>query len=143
MCSGRADAAPASASRRLRFSFGLGPTDHSGPRLKLRAPRRIKRNQVGSGLGQHLARQRAQRGQEVVLRFEVAAVERRHHAQSAVVQRPGGVNGPTTLDSRYVTEDVPFGLVPTIRLAALAGVPVPLHDSGLRVMSALYGRDFE
>jgi len=33
--------------------------------------------------------------------------------------------------------------VPTIRLAALAGVPVPLHESGLRLMSALYGRDFE
>jgi opine dehydrogenase len=59
-----------------------------------------------------------------------------------LAQRPGDVNGPTTLDSRYVTEDVPFGLVPTIRLAALAGVPVPLHESGVRLMSALYGRDF-
>jgi opine dehydrogenase len=56
--------------------------------------------------------------------------------------RPNDVNGPTTLDSRYVTEDVPFGLVPTIRLAALADVPVPLHESGVRLMSALYGRDF-
>ena len=59
-----------------------------------------------------------------------------------LAQRPSDVNGPTTLDSRYVTEDVPFGLVPTIRLAALAGVPVPLHESGVRLMSALYGRDF-
>lgn len=53
-----------------------------------------------------------------------------------------GANGPTTLDTRYVTEDVPFGLVPTIRLAALAGVPVPLHKAGVTLMSALYGRDF-
>lgn len=60
----------------------------------------------------------------------------------ALAARPNDVNGPTTLDSRYVTEDVPFGLVPTIRLAALAGVPVPLHESGVRLMSALYGRDF-
>ena len=60
----------------------------------------------------------------------------------ALAQRPRDVSGPTTLDSRYVTEDVPFGLVPTIRLAALAGVPVPLHESGVRLMSALYGRDF-
>jgi opine dehydrogenase len=60
----------------------------------------------------------------------------------ALAQRPGDVKGPTTLDSRYVTEDVPFGLVPTIRLAALAGVPVPLHEGGVRLMSALYGRDF-
>ncbi|WP_158808529.1 NAD/NADP octopine/nopaline dehydrogenase family protein [Beijerinckia sp. L45] len=60
-----------------------------------------------------------------------------------LAQRPKGVNGPTTLDTRYVTEDVPFGLVPTIRLAALANVHVPLHASGLNLMSALYGRDFE
>lgn len=53
------------------------------------------------------------------------------------------VNGPVTLDSRYVTEDIPFGVVPTLKLAALAGVPAPLHLSGLRLMSALYSRDFE
>jgi opine dehydrogenase len=56
--------------------------------------------------------------------------------------QPGG-NGPATLDTRYVTEDVPFGLVPTIRLAEIAGVPTPLHEAGLRLISALYGRDFE
>lgn len=61
----------------------------------------------------------------------------------ALAQRPRDVNGPTTLDSRYVTEEVPFGLVPTIRLAALAGVPTPLHEGGVRLISALYGRDFE
>ena len=60
----------------------------------------------------------------------------------ALAQRPGDVAGPATLDTRYVTEDVPFGLVPTIRLAAVAGVPVPLHEGGVQLMSALYGRDF-
>jgi opine dehydrogenase len=60
-----------------------------------------------------------------------------------LAQRPGGVNGPTTLDTRYVIEDVPFGVVPTIRLAEIAGVPTPLHEAGLRLISALYGRDFE
>jgi opine dehydrogenase len=60
-----------------------------------------------------------------------------------LAERPGGVNGPTSLDSRYVTEDVPFGLVLTIRLAKLVGVDVPLHEAGLILMSALYGRDFE
>ena len=29
-----------------------------------------------------------------------------------------------------------------IRLAALADVPVPMHEGGVRLMSALYGRDF-
>ena len=59
-----------------------------------------------------------------------------------LAQRPGGTNGPATLNSRYVTEDVPFGLAPMIRLAEIAGVPAPLHEAGLRLMSALYGRDF-
>ena len=56
--------------------------------------------------------------------------------------RPGDTRGPATLDTRYVTEDVPFGLVPTLRLAELAGVAVPLHAGGVAIVSALYGRDF-
>ena len=59
-----------------------------------------------------------------------------------LAQRLKDTSGPTTLDTRYVTEDVPFGLMPTIKLAALAGVTVPLHEGGLTMMSALYGRDF-
>ena len=52
-------------------------------------------------------------------------------AQAAILAaRPADTRGPATLDSRYVTEDVPFGLVPTVRLAALAGVPAPLHAAG-------------
>jgi opine dehydrogenase len=63
--------------------------------------------------------------------------------QQVLSQRTGGVNGPATLDTRYVTEDVPFGLVPLLRLAAIVGAPVPLHESGIKIMSALYGRNFE
>jgi len=61
----------------------------------------------------------------------------------ALAERSPGVHGPATLDSRYVTEDIPFGLVPTLALAQMAGVEAPLHRSGLRLISALYGRDFE
>lgn len=49
--------------------------------------------------------------------------------------------GPATIQTRYTLEDVPFGLVPTVRLAALAGVAAPLHAAGIQVFSALYGRD--
>jgi opine dehydrogenase len=49
--------------------------------------------------------------------------------------------GPATIQTRYTLEDVPFGLVPLIQLAQLAGVAVPLHEAGLAVFSALYGRD--
>jgi opine dehydrogenase len=49
--------------------------------------------------------------------------------------------GPATLQTRYVLEDMPFGIAPMLQLAAAAGVPAPLHAGGLAVMSALYGRD--
>jgi len=55
--------------------------------------------------------------------------------------RGGGGFGPTTLDSRYVLEDAPFGLYPTVLLGRLAGRPAPLHDAGLTMLSAAYGRN--
>lgn len=54
-----------------------------------------------------------------------------------------GVNGPTSLDTRYVTEDVPYGLLTTVLLAELAKVDVPLHRAGITIFSSLYGRDFK
>jgi len=50
--------------------------------------------------------------------------------------------GPKTTETRYVLEDVPFGLVPTLLLADLAGVPAPLHKSGIVLLNACYKRDF-
>ena len=49
--------------------------------------------------------------------------------------------GPTTVDSRYIYEDVPFGLVPTSLLGRLAGKPTMLHDAGIAIMSAATGHD--
>jgi opine dehydrogenase len=53
----------------------------------------------------------------------------------------GGV-GPATADSRYVTEDVPYGLLATVKLGALTGRQARLHKAGIEIFSALYGRDF-
>jgi opine dehydrogenase len=50
--------------------------------------------------------------------------------------------GPKDINTRYVLEDVPFGLVTTIYLARMAGVAAPLHTSGVTILSACYGRDF-
>jgi opine dehydrogenase len=61
---------------------------------------------------------------------------------ASLAARGADVVAPATLDSRYVTEDVPFGLWPTVCLAQAMGVPVPLHLAGVQMMSALYGRDF-
>lgn len=53
----------------------------------------------------------------------------------------GGL-GPATANSRYVTEDVPYGLLATVKLGALTGRPAKLHRAGIEIFSALYGRDF-
>lgn len=67
------------------------------------------------------------------------AASEMHQAMHAMGK--GGA-GPTTADSRYVTEDVPFGLVPTAKLGRLVGRPAPLHEAGVSLFSAMYGRDF-
>ena len=59
-----------------------------------------------------------------------------------MVARGGGGSGPSTADSRYVTEDVPYGLVPTAWLGRLVGQPATLHEAGIALFSAIYGRDF-
>lgn len=56
-------------------------------------------------------------------------------------ERGGGGFGPTTIDTRYVLEDVPYGLQTTVVLGRLSGVGAPLHEAGIRIFSALYGRD--
>ncbi|MFV0490375.1 MAG: NAD/NADP octopine/nopaline dehydrogenase family protein [Pseudorhodobacter sp.] len=53
----------------------------------------------------------------------------------------GGI-GPATADSRYVTEDVPYGLALTVALGDLVGHPAVLHKAGIDIFSAMYGRDF-
>jgi opine dehydrogenase len=62
-------------------------------------------------------------------------------AAAVYIQRPG-LLGPQSLDTRYVTEDVPFGLVPLTALSRSAEVEMPLHRAGIALFSALYGRDF-
>lgn len=56
--------------------------------------------------------------------------------------RGNGGTGPATADSRYVTEDVPYGLQLTAVLGRLAGRNATLHEAGIAIFSAMYGRDF-
>ncbi|MBZ9811625.1 NAD/NADP octopine/nopaline dehydrogenase family protein [Mesorhizobium sp. BR1-1-9] len=49
--------------------------------------------------------------------------------------------GPTTIESRYILEDVPFGLLPTVLLGKITEKPATLHESGVSILSAAYGRD--
>ena len=57
--------------------------------------------------------------------------------------RSGGPKGPETLDSRYLTEDVPNGLGLLCSLGAALGIPTPVAESALTLAGALLGRDFK
>lgn len=49
---------------------------------------------------------------------------------------------PKSVDDRYLTEDIPFGLVPWSSFAKLAGVPTPTIDALIQMACALYGQNF-
>jgi len=57
-------------------------------------------------------------------------------------RRRGGPPGPTSLDTRFVLEDVPYGLVFTAALARIVGVGVPVTGSVITLLATLYARDF-
>ena len=53
-----------------------------------------------------------------------------------------GIAAPRSLDTRYVLEDVPTGLVPIASLGHLVGLEMPATTGLVDVCCALYGRDF-
>jgi opine dehydrogenase len=52
------------------------------------------------------------------------------------------VKGPTSIHHRYITEDLPYGLVPASQLARKAGLTTPLVDSIVHLGSSVCGMDF-
>lgn len=52
------------------------------------------------------------------------------------------IRAPSTLENRFFTEDVPYGLVPLSELGRLAGVATPVIDAMIEICSALMDRDF-
>lgn len=52
------------------------------------------------------------------------------------------IRAPSTLDYRFFTEDVPYGLVPLSELGGFAGVATPIIDAMIEICSALMDRDF-
>lgn len=53
-----------------------------------------------------------------------------------------GIAAPRSIDSRYIWEDVPTGLVPMVALGKLANVAMPACEGLINVACALYRRDF-
>jgi len=53
-----------------------------------------------------------------------------------------GIKGPTEIDSRYLTEDVPIGLTIYSQLGSRLGVDTKIMQSVITLTGALLGRDF-
>lgn len=53
-----------------------------------------------------------------------------------------GIAAPRSIDTRYIWEDVPTGLVPMVALGHLANVTMPACEGLVNVACALLGRDF-
>jgi opine dehydrogenase len=49
---------------------------------------------------------------------------------------------PSSLDHKFITEDVPTGLIPMSALGAAAGAPTPAIDALVEVVRTMTGRDF-
>ncbi|WP_137179003.1 NAD/NADP-dependent octopine/nopaline dehydrogenase family protein [Roseomonas sp. AR75] len=60
---------------------------------------------------------------------------------AAIAAARPGVRGPATTDTRYVTEDVPFGLAYYLAIAAPRGVAMPVTAAMIRMLEALWDRD--
>lgn len=50
--------------------------------------------------------------------------------------------GPNDLNSRYLTEDIPFGLVPWAMLGSLLEVPMPLINGFIDMINVVHERDW-
>ena len=59
----------------------------------------------------------------------------------AIHERYQGPPGPTTLDHRYVREDMPYGLAFYEALARVAKVATPVTSASVTLLSAACGRD--
>lgn len=65
-----------------------------------------------------------------------------HEATRVIEGRGISFWGQKTIETNWVLEDVPFGLVPLVRLGRLFGHEMELYRAGIALYSALYGRDF-
>jgi len=52
------------------------------------------------------------------------------------------IQGPHSIYDRYITEDLPMGLVPTVELGRLVGAPTPVIEALVQIGSVVCGEDY-
>jgi opine dehydrogenase len=52
------------------------------------------------------------------------------------------ISGPHSIDSRYFTEDAPYGLVPWSHIARAVGVATPVIDSVVNIYNVVHEKDW-
>ncbi len=62
----------------------------------------------------------------------------------AVQNNPGyrGIRAPSTVYTRYITEDVPMSLVPISSFGKMLGVPTPITDNIINLACIIHERDY-
>jgi opine dehydrogenase len=63
-----------------------------------------------------------------------------HEMALAIEQGRGFVAGPTDMATRYVTEDVPYGLAFYLAVAAAVGQPMPVTEATVTMLETLWGQ---
>jgi opine dehydrogenase len=63
-----------------------------------------------------------------------------HEMTAAIEAGAGVIAGPTDMATRYVTEDVPYGLAFYLALAEAVGQPMPVTGAAVTVIETLWGR---
>jgi opine dehydrogenase len=78
---------------------------------------------------------------EALHRSSGVAVGPLHEMGPAIAAKGRSVTGPTSMETRYVTEDIPYGLAFYLWLARGRGVAMPLTEATVAVMESLWGRE--
>lgn len=75
-------------------------------------------------------------------RTSYAACGKNLHEQLQQVKAYAGIKGPTSLNTRYIFEDLPTGLVPLSALGAAMGVPTPTMNALVELGNILLERNY-
>ena len=97
-----------------------------------------ERKAVGNALGYNLRPMEDQAGRPADYEWTWEDLYKEGHGNIGLTP----ICGPNDLNSRYLTEDIPYGLVPWAAIAELVGVPMPLTNGFIDIINVVHERDW-